>query len=831
MTSITNWGENKLAKKKNNRVKDYKIFYNEPHIVKNDIGDYNTANMQIFGVNVVMARHVPSVIDGLKPGERRALYAVYKSKRDKKTSMIDAISETLKIHPHGDASVYGILIGMGQKWKNMVCPLDDMGENYGCVDGFSSKEAAPRYLDVKLSKFALDCFFDDFDERIVDMRPSYNGETAEPLYLPAKYPTVFINGASGMAFGYSVYIPYYNIRELLYYTIKLIEDPNKNYGIIVPDSPVPCEIVDKPGVFKALQYQGYTITKGKADRSATFRMRSIIEKDEENHTLTIRSLPPQCSAEKLFTGIKALRDANVLTGCRKINNNTQDDVIDVVLSFKDEVDLDEARSLLYSTKLMTENDYPAQVTVIDDMKIKRYSVRDCLLRWIEVRRDFKRRYYNMRIVIDRARVHVLDILMFLFAKNNAERTLKILKNSEDKEDIIRNLIDEYDIDTVKAEAVANMRNYEYSKKARRKFADEKEELEKRISKNMKIVLSDGKIDEIIIDELKEGIEKYSKPRKAIIVRMDNVKEIPATEHKLVITENGFVKKMKSDVKVVGNIPEGDVPMELLNVNNRDSLIIFDSAGMVHTIQVNAIRGCDIASHGTPLSSHATIGGAKVIGVFVKDSNNNLKHSAYKGEDAFFVFTTKRGLIKKTAYSSYVDLKSSVIGTIIKKGDELISVEFVNKNTDIVTYTYKGMGLRYNLDDITETKRMSSGVKAFNVDKDDVVCNSTVVTGKDEYLLIITMKGYAKKMKLDNIARLERRSDPSPLIGLHDGDLMMFAKGVTDKDTYAVALKLARSSVFTFNVGKDVPEQFRLNKGTKLVPVKKGDTIIKIKKVK
>ena len=130
------------------------------------------------------------------------------------------------------------------------------------------------------------------------------------------------------------------------------------------------------------------------------------------------------------------------------------------MSFKDEVDLDEAQSLLYSTKLMTENDYSAQVTVIDDMKIKRYSVRDCLLRWIEVRRDFKRRYYNMRIVIDRARVHVLDILMFLFAKNNAERTLKILKNSEDKEDIIRNLIDEYDIDTVKAEAVANMRNYE-----------------------------------------------------------------------------------------------------------------------------------------------------------------------------------------------------------------------------------------------------------------------------------------------------------------------------------------------------------------------------------
>lgn len=820
-------GRKEKKKKSYGRVKDYKVFYNEPHVVHQNIGDYNTEKMQVFGINVVMARHVPFVTDGLKPGERRALVSIYKYARNKKMPMGMAISETLKIHPHGDASTYGTIIGMGQPWKNMICPIDNMGQNYGGADGFQSKEAAPRYLKVKLSKYALDCFFSDYDEHIVEMHPSYDDSTMEPIYLPAKYPNVFINGANGMAFGYATCIPYYNLRELLSYTIKLIEDPNGKHGVIAPDSPTGCLIVDEPGVFESLQENG-VIVNGNEEKTATYRMRSDIYIDEERHELIIESLPAQCTAENLLKGIKEMRDAGTLNGCTYIRNNSQGSDLEIVLVFKKEVDLHEMRNRIYSVKLNTESYYPSQITVIDDMRIRKYSLKECLLSWIAYRRDFKRRYYNMKIVLGKARIHVLDVLMFIFDKDNAERTLKLIRKSEDKEDIIRNLIREYDIDTVKAEAIADMRNHEYSKKARRKFAEERETLEKEISQYMKIVSSNGKIDKIIIEELKEGIVKYGEPRKSKIIRLASVDTIPDTEHMLVITTNGFIKKLRDDVKSVGSIGNGDTPMEIMKVRNHDSLIIFDSFGRVHTLPVSTIRGCDLSSHGVPLSTHAKIDNSKIVAVYVKDEDNKLRVPVFKSEDAFFLFTTKRGLIKKTAYNAYINLKNSTIGTMIKKDDELVSVKFINKDTDIVSFTYGGMGLRYNSDSITETKRMSSGVKVFSVADDDNICDTSILSHKDKYLMIITMKGFGKKILLSNLSSEDRRSDASKMITLASGDLMMFAKGVVDTDKYKAFLL---GEVVDICVGTDVPEQFRLNKGAKLIPVKKGDTIIKIAKVK
>lgn len=808
-------------------VKDMSMFEKEKNIIPVSIGDYNTEKMQIFGINVVMARHVPFVIDGLKPGERRALYAIYSAKGSKEEAMPTAISDTMKIHPHGDASVYGTIINMGQVWKNMLCPIDRVGGNYGCADGFSQRAAAARYLKTKLSKYALDCFFSDFDKKTVDMRPTFDGETEEPLYLPAKYPNILINSATGMAFGYATCIPYYNVAELLTYTIALMKDPDGDHGVLIPDSPTGCQVIDEPGVFENLTNVGTAFDKS-GERAIVFRMRSEIIVDTENHELIITSLPPLGKGESLFKGIKEMYDNKDLEGCTGIENNTQGEYLDIVLTFKKEVDLYEVRERLYSTKLNTETYYPAQITVIDDMKIKRYSVRECLLSWLAYRRDFKRRTYNKKIVIGKARIHVLEILMFLFDKDNAEKTLKIIKKSEDKEDVIRKLIEEYDIDTVKATAVANMRSYEYSKKERRKFGDEKEKLEKDIEKYMKIAASPKKIDKEIEAELLEGIEKYDAPRKSKVIKLSKIDAIPDTDHMVVITQNGNIKKLKDSVKSVGRIAAGDVPMEILKVNNRDTLLIFDSFGRVHTLPINTVRGCDLSSNGVPLSTHAKIDNSKIVAVFVKDADNKLKISAYKTDDAYFLFTTRRGLIKKCAYSAYTNLKNSSVGTMLKKGDELVSVKFINKDTDIVSFTYNGMGLRYNSDSVSETKRMSSGVKVFAVDDNDGIIDTTILSHKDKYLMLVTMKGYMKKILLSNLSSEDRRSDSTKLINLNSGDLLFCTKGVVDTDVYRAFLM---HETIDINVGIDVPEQFKLNKGAKLIPVKKGDTIIKIAKLR
>ena len=813
------------AKWSGGRVKDINDFKDESHIIEMDVGDYNIGEMPKFGINIVLARQIPFFIDGLKPVQRRAMVSIYREVKGGITTMPNAISSTMKIHPHGDASIYSDIVMMGQPWKMMACMIDSLDENYGSAKGFGDKEAAARYLKTKLSKYALDCFFSDYDEHIVEMHSTYDDNAMEPIYLPAKYPNLFINGASGMAWGYATNVPFYGISDILNYTIKLIEDPDKHYGTIIPESPTGCYIVDSPKVFEALQFDGY---ENNDTRAHTYKMRSVIVKDEEKHMLKVQSFPPQRTAEAFFKGVKEMKDNGVLAGCLSIEDYSQGEIIDIRLRFKSEANLDEARELLYSHKLGTESSFAAQVTVIDDMKVKRYSVKDCLLQWIAYRRDFKRRFYNMKIVQNKARVHALEQLIKMYSGDNAKKTIKIIQKADDREDAIAKLIEEYDIDSVQAIAVVDMRHWEHAKKVREKYKKELEDTKKQIDEWIELVTSTKKIDKKIIEELKEGIKKYGEPRRAKIITISDEKVIPDTNHTIVITANGCVKKLKDDVKSVGKIAKNDSPMEVKkDVNNFDSLIIFDSFGRVHTLPVSTIRSCDLASHGTPLSSYSKIDNSQVISVFVIDKEENLKHSLYKG-GGYFLFTTKRGIIKKSPYEEYVGLRNSSMAIRLRTDDSLISVQYVNKDTDVVTFTYNGFGLRYNTDSVSETKRNSVGVKAFTVDEDDAVKDTTILSKKDTHLLIITIKGYAKKIRLDILNTAERRSDSRILSGLREGDLMMYARGVQDSDSYSAIMKEGHVE---FNIGNDVPEQFKLGKGSKLIPVKRGDVIIKLVKIK
>lgn len=815
-----------MAKKKKwigGRIKDLSDFQDESRIIEKDIGEYNITEMPKFGINIVLARQIPFVIDGLKPVQRRALTSIYREVKGGEISMSQAISRTMAIHPHGDSSIYGDIIMMGQPWKMMVCMIDSMDENYGSAKGFGDREAAARYLKTKISKYAMDCFFSDYDENIIETHPTYDGSGVEPIYLPAKYPNVFINGASGMAWGYATNIPFYNVHDIFTYTIELIKDPDKEYPVIIPDSPTGCYVVDAPNVFEALQCKGY---ESEDIRSHTYKMRSVIVKDEEHHELRVQSFPPQRTAEAFFKGIKEMKDSGVLSGCYRIEDMSQGEIIDIHLKFRSDSNLDEMRELLYSNKLGTESTFAAQITVIDDMTPRRYSIKDCLLQWIAYRRDFKRRYYNMKIVKNRERVHALRQIMKLYEGENAKKTEKVIRSSEDRQDAIRNLIAAYDIDTVQARAVVDIKQYEHTKKARKAFADEIAAKEKLIKEYMGLVTSTKKIDKKIIEELEEGIKKYGEPRRSKVIKLGKQK-VPNTVHQIVITENGMIKKLKDTARSVGKIAKGDSPMEvLLNVSNYDSLLMFDSFGRVHSLAVSTVRSCEGASHGIPLSTYSKIDNSKVIAVFLMGEDGKLKHPLFHGS-GYFLFTTRRGIVKKSPYEEYVQLRNSSIGTRLRDGDSLISVKYVNKDTDIVTYTLQGHGLRYNTDSISETKRNSIGVKAFTVGEDDAVQDTAILSKKDTHLLLVTIKGYAKKILLENLDVKGRRSDTGVITGLRDGDLLLYAKGVTNDDHYMAIMKEGHVMLDV----AEIPEQYKLNKGVKVIPVKRGDMIIKLQKVK
>ena len=818
-------------KKKNKweggRVKHLDDFRNSSVIPVN-IGDYNTERVTIFGANMVMARHLPFIIDGLKPVARRTLTSIFRQVKGKPTTMPHAIAETMKIHQHGDSSIYDCIILMAQPWKKMIPLIDSMEENYGSAAGFGDKEADARYLKTRLSDYTLDCFFTDYDETVVEMKPNFDGSTTEPLYLPSKYPNLFINGGDGMAWGYATDVPVYNIVDILEYTIHLIKNPRERFREIIPDSPTGCDIVDNPEVFNRLQYEGFN---DEDVRSHAFIMQSVIDKDEEAHTLIVRSFPLQRTTESFFKGIDEMKENGLLTGCTKVKNECQNETIKIILCFKPEVNLDEVRNSLYSLKLGTRVPFAAQITVVDnknsfDLSVQRYSVEKCLLQWIEYRRDFKRRYYHKRIVEAKSKVHEITEMLRVFSKDNYKKTSKIIQESDSKAELIKNLIEEYEIDTVQAEAVANMRQYENVKDVRKKYKEKKEELLELIDSLLERVKDTKAIDKIIITELEYGISKYGEPRRSKIISLDNKDEVPNTIHTLIITNNGYIKKLGDKVTNSGKLGNGDCVVELFkNVKNRDTLMVFDSSGQVHCIPVKTIRGCDLSSLGFTIETFIKET-ASVISVFILDENNNLRFNGNM-KDGYFLFTTKNGIIKKTSFSEYTKVRNSFVGIKVKKGDELRSVKFIRKDTDLITFTENGYGLRYNSETVSETKRISCGVKSITLSDKDSVRDTVVLKPDDEYLLTVTANGFVKKIKLDNFETTNRYESGTIITGLDSVDILVYAVGVRDSDRFVA---LTQQNHFVFNVGKDVEIQFKRGKGNRMINIGQNDSFIKLMKI-
>lgn len=822
-----------MAKKKKwegGRVKNLDDFKDDSRVISEDIGDYFTREMTLFGANMVMARHLPYNIDGLKPGARRALVTIWRIAGKKKVSMPRASAATLMIHQHSQDAVGDTIVLMGQPWKKMIPLIDSLDENYGSALGFGDKEAAARYLDTALSDYAIDCFFSDYDERVVEMKPNYDASLLEPLYLPAKYPNLFINGGDGMAWGFGASIPTYNITDILEYTIHLIRTPDEPFRLIIPDTPTGCDIINNPEAFSNLMTEGYT----EDVRSWAFMCQSVIVKNEEEHTLTLTNLPPLRTGEPFLVGVADMYKAGELPGCYKIQNESQGERVLIRLRFKPEANLEEIRKKLYSTQLGTQCAFSAQTTVVDNkntfnMSIQRYSVRDGLLSWIDWRRDFKRRFYNRKIVESKAEIYSLTALVDLYDANRWEDVDRVIHEAESKEDLVNELKYQFGLDTLRAEAIANMKNYEKVKNVRKKYKERISNLEERVEKYIKLVKSTKKIDENIISELEEGIKKYGAPRKSKVIDPPDNDAVPNTMHTIVVTTNGMVKKYPSTVKTIGKINQKDSPMEVMvNVDNRDTLVVFDSLGRVHSVPVSIIPSCVVSSFGEPLNTYARTDGAAIVAVFRRNKKGELvsktkhNHTTKKG---WFLFTTKRGMIKKTMYEEFASSRTSLIGIKLRDGDSLISVKYFEAEGEVITFTFSGKGLRYSTESFRATGRNTYGVIVFPIDGDeDAVKDTIILTGEHKYLMTVSIKGIVKKIDLSLLDEKRRRGEPGDIAGLDDGDLLLYCIPVNDKDDFTVVLK---KGVQSFNVGKDVPLEYKNTRGKKLIAIPNGDMIVKL----
>jgi len=797
----------KKEKKKRNKTADY-----NGNIEIRNIGNECTALMKIFGANNNLMRHLPFVTDGLKPGERRILYTMYEelkavyNGRFKKVSAI--VGQTLFYHPHGEAPVYDTITKLGQPWNNIQC-LVDGGGNFGSPMGDDA--GASRYIEARLSFYSHKCFFEEFSPNIVDMKLNYLNDRREPEYLPSRYPNVLINNTFGIGYGVACGLPTYNLKEVLALTIKLLDDPDYEDVTLIPDSPTGAYVIDE-GQFKEISETG----KGK------FKMRGVMDINETENTLTIRSVPLQVSAIDVKNDIISLFEENKIQGLKDIRDDSDIGYIELVLYLKKEVDPVSIMHTIY-TKTNMEKTFPVNFKLIDDYEDFDFNVRSLLLNWIDFRRETKRRLYNHKLIRARERQHILEILLFILNKDNAEKTLKIVKQSENKKEIISKLMKEYGISSLQADTISEMKMTAFSKEAYKRYVEEKKDIDDKVEKFEKIVRSSKKIDKMIKEELEEGIKLFGEDRRSKVITIDGETKIRDTNHLVVLTLNGFIKKLPDKSTTIGFINQGDYPIEIIEIKNTSDLLIFDETGKISKLPIHLLPNNDLNGEGDKISKYCAING-KITTIIPKPTDLVLSQVKVP---IYFLMVTKKGVIKKTLANHYTNIKNELLGMIVKDGDELKSVKLLAGDKNVVIYTNKGFGVRISSTEIKETSRMSIGVKAIEMGLDEEVIGMDIVNEKDKYLFCLTNKGTGKKSSLDTFAVMDRNSKPLRLVTLDADEDLMLVRVVKGNEVYKAYLKNTVEEIKL----QDVIELPRLSKGKKLIPVRKGEVIIDIKEVK
>lgn len=788
-------------------------------IIDVNIGDRCTDDMKVFGANNNLMRHLSEVRDGLKPGERRILYTMYKmglkpNVNHKKVQTI--LGRTMEIHPHGDAPLHGTLTSLGQEWTNKLTLVDGYG-NFGSE--FGSEPSAPRYIEARLSKFAWDCFFDKYDPEIIDMKLAYDGETPEPEYLPAKYPVAMFSSQFGIGYGAYSSIPPYNFNEVIDLVIELMDNPLSENIMIYPDSPTGADIIDD-GQFKEICETG----------AGKFRMRANAEIIEEKNSNIIRitSVPYQVSTQNIELDIIKLIDENKVSGIKDIMNHSNDKVgikLDIIL--KKESDPVTILHQLY-TKTDLEKTYPIKFKLIRDYKDVDYSIRTLLLQWIEDRRDTERRYWAHRLRRLTERKNKLEGMIYILDKNRAEEVLKIIKASDD-EDVLGNVRKKFpEINSLQVETVKNMQYGGSSKTAKKRYGEELKKIEEEsIPEARSYLKSAKKIDNFIKKELREGVKKFGSARLSKIITLDGEVKFRNTPHIVVITKEGFIKKLPEDIGEIGKIKDGDYPIEVIHCENKDDILIFDESGIISKIPVANLQNTDLSSNGTHISNFVTING-DIVSATRKPTIEQIEElESNSGENIYLLMVSRNGIIKKTPFSLFMNINRSLVGMIIKDGDRLQSVKFLVGDKEIVLFTNDGFGIRFNSGDIKETSRMSMGVKTITQTNDEYIVDSEVLKDDEKYLLIVSRKGYVKKTPMVTFTTGERTMKPIRLVTLIDDDSLVSVRTIIGDEVFNVYTKNSIDSIDCDGLA-ELP---RLSKGKKLIPVRKGDEIIRVKKAK
>jgi DNA gyrase/topoisomerase IV subunit A len=792
----------------------------DPSLFKEKINTANIAEkaedyQKIYGANKNLYRYFPSMIDGLKPVERRFLYGLYIAKKyhGNLLKLARAATNAVEFHPHGDVSISDVGIALSQEWVNNV-PLIHAPGNNGSIRG--DAPAAPRYLDVCLSDFAYDCYFKDFANSNVDMKVAYTGESVEPEYLPAKFPVGIINGGfSSIGYAFASNIPPYNFKEVCEATIQLIKDPTSKI-LLYPDLATGADLIMTKKQAKSLCEDPMSDTK--------ITMRAHAEIDHINNIITFTSIPMQTSTGMIVSALVKLRLAGKFPEIKEVNDRTTDQdglILQVILDPK--ANPEDVLERLYKSKAMLKKTNGASITLIDDYISYEYSVRSFLTSWIDYRRDTLRSSFNNRLMQLLEEEHINDIKLFIFGKDNLNKTLEISRTSENKKVYIERLMKTYNISSLQAGIIAGLPTSAFTKDAYQGYVEKKEALRNDIDRINEILKSDGKIDKEIIRELKEGIDKYGTPRKSRIINDEN--EIISDKEVVVgISEDGYIKKIANDGTLMGYVTKAkNTPIMPIQSRDSDTLVIFDSAGQVFLLPISKIPLLKEKDPGILINKFIdVVENGKVVSVSIAPK------IAETTEKYQYVCITKKGIAKRVLTSvmlkSDKTTKSPIGNALILNNDDELSVAIcvADLKKELILFTDFGNGVRLKLEDIPLQLPGSKGSKIVNLISRENIVGANLMESDDKFLVYVTSSGKVKKTELKLFPTMQKKDEPLCLVNLDGNEYLVSVKSVKGNEKLTFFKKNSNPETLSVN---DIPLKLRVSKAEKMIKCPKGDCVI------
>ena len=777
-----------------------------------------------YAMAVNVSRAIPDVRDGLKPVHRRILFSMgelnnFYDKPHKKSARI--VGEVMgKYHPHGDSSIYDALVRLAQDFS-IRYPLVDGHGNFGSVDG--DPPAAQRYTEARLSKIA-GLMLQDIDKETVDFYPNFDDTLMQPSVLPSRFPNLLVNGADGIAVGMATNIPPHNLTEVINGVQALIDNPDIDIDDLIkiipaPDYPTGGIIMGRTAVKHAYKTgRGGILVRGRAE---------IDEQSNGRQRIIITELPYQVNKARFISQIADFVKNKKIEGISDLRDESDRDGLRVVVDIKKDANAQVVLNLLYKHTMLQQSSGIIMLALVNGVP-KTLNLKEMLYYYLEHQKEVVVRKTRFDLKKAEEREHIVKGLVIALA--SIDEVIRVIKQSQDKQDAITNLTSQFELDEIQANAILEMKLSKLTSLEVEKLNEELASLEATITDLKDVLAKPERVLKIVRDDLEAVKQEFGDARKTEI-SMDmggiDIEDLIAEEDVIVsMTHMGYIKRMSADeykaqnrggVGITAHKTKDEDFVERMFVSStHDDLLFFTNLGKVYCAKAYEIPEAQRQAKGRAIINLLQLSlGEKVNAIIPlkKDSKGNL------------IMATKNGLIKKTALSEYENIrKVGKIAIKLVEGDELIGVDITSGRDDILMASHDGKCIRFNETDVRAVGRDSQGVRSMKLAEEDYIVDMAIVH-ENSNIITITENGYGKRTPIDDF-RLQQRGGSGVKAGIFNektGKLVALKQIDEDCDL----LMIADSGIIIRTHVENISQFSRVSQGVRIMRLKNDAKITSV----